>query len=460
MVVKEGTHVLIIGAGKSGIAAAKLLSGEKADIVLYDSNKDLDKDAVLEKIGTGFTGRIVGGEMTQELKDWTEHLIVSPAVPMDIPDVLDLKAKNIPVWGEVELAYRFEKGRVIAITGTNGKTTTTALTGEMMKTYFSEVFVVGNIGIPYTEEVTKSTKDSISVAEMSSFQLETIEEFHPVVSMVLNITPDHLNRHHTMEAYTAAKMNIAMNQTPDETCVLNYEDERLREEAKKLGTKIIWFSSRRELPEGLFVRDEHIIYRDANGETDILNVNEMNIIGRHNHENAMAAVAAGLAMKLPLDCIRKALREFVAVEHRIEYTATVNDVKYYNDSKGTNPDASIQAVNAMQTSTLLIGGGYDKGSTYDEWIDTFGTKVRWLILMGQTADKIEACARSKGFTAIKRVNSMEEAVEFCYGEAKPGECVLLSPCCASWGMFKNYEERGRIFKDLVRALPGAVSSVK
>ena len=457
---KEGTHVLIIGAGKSGIAAAKLLSSEPVEIVLYDSNKEIDKDELRAKIGRNYRGKIVGGEMTQELKDWTEHLIVSPAVPMDIPDVLELKAKNIPVWGEIELAYRYEKGRVIAITGTNGKTTTTALTGQMMKTWFEEVFVVGNIGIPYTEEVVNSTENSISVAEMSSFQLETIEEFHPVVSMVLNITPDHLNRHHTMEAYTAAKFNIAMNQTPEETCVLNYEDERIRKEAEKLNTRIIWFSSARELPEGLFTRDEHIIFRKDGQETDIIDVNEMNIIGRHNHENAMAAVAAGLAMGLPLDCIRKALREFVAVEHRIEYTATVNGVKYYNDSKGTNPDASIQAVKAMQTKTLLIGGGYDKGSTYEEWIDTFGDKVRLLVLMGQTADKIEAAARGRGFTAIARVNSMEEAVELCYREARPGESVLLSPCCASWGMFKNYEERGRIFKELVRALPGAESSVK
>ncbi len=458
--LKQGTHVLVIGAGKSGIAACRLLSQEPVDIILYDSNKDIDKEALRERIGGDFKGEIVGGEMTAELKAWTEHLIVSPAVPMDIPDVVELAAKNIPIWGEVELAYRYEKGRVIAITGTNGKTTTTALTGQMMKTYFEKVFVVGNIGIPYTEEVVNSSEDSISVAEMSSFQLETIEEFHPVVSMVLNITPDHLNRHHTMEAYTAAKFNIAMNQTPDETCVLNYEDDRLREEAKKLQTRVIWFSSRRELEEGLFVRGEHIIFRENGVETDIIDVNEMNIIGRHNHENAMAAIAAGLAMKLPLDCIQKALREFVAVEHRIEYTATVNGVKYYNDSKGTNPDASIQAVRAMQTPTLLIGGGYDKGSEYDEWIDTFGDKVRWLILMGQTADKIEACARSKGFTAIKRVESMEEAVAFCYENAASGESVLLSPCCASWGMFKNYEERGRIFKELVRALPGAVSSIK
>ncbi len=449
----EQKHILIIGAGKSGIAACRLLAREPVSLVLYDSKADLDTASLAEALGEEFRGRIVTGEMTEELLAWTELLIVSPGVPTDLPYILALKEKQVPVWGEVELACRFAKGRLIAVTGTNGKTTTTALTGEMMRTYFDEVFVVGNIGTPYAEMVTQMTEKSVTVAEMSSFQLESVETFHPCVSMILNITPDHLNRHHTMEAYTDAKFNICRNQTADEVCILNYEDARLRERAKELRTKVLWFSSRRELAEGLFLSGDDIVYRDGEKTTAVINVQEMNIIGRHNYENAMAAIGAGLAMKLPLACIQKALRSFVAVEHRIEYTATKNGVRYYNDSKGTNPDASIQAVRAMTVPTVLIGGGYDKGSDYEEWIASFEGKIRWLVLMGQTADKIERTARSMGFTNIARVASMEEAVAFSYGHAKPGEAVLLSPCCASWGMFKNYEERGTVFKELVRKLP-------
>lgn len=447
------SHILVVGAGKSGIAACRLLAEEPVEVVLYDSNQNLDMGTLKDALGPEFMGRIVTGEMTEELLAWTELLVVSPGVPTDLPFILQLKENHVPVWGEVELAYHFAKGKLIAITGTNGKTTTTALTGEMMRTYFESVFVVGNIGTPYTEMAKQMTKDSVTVAEMSSFQLESTEEFHPCVSMILNITPDHLNRHHTMEAYTDAKFNICRNQTPEEVCILNYEDERLRKKASELHNRILWFSSRRELSEGLYLIGEEIVYNDGKGITNILNVNEMNIIGRHNWENAMAAIGAGIAMHLPISCIQKALRTFVAVEHRIEYTATKNGVKYYNDSKGTNPDASIQAVKAMTTPTVLIGGGYDKGSDYEEWIESFEGKITWLVLMGQTADKIEETARRMGFDRIVRVNSMEEAVQFSYENAKPGEAVLLSPCCASWGMFKNYEERGRIFKDLVRSLP-------
>lgn len=446
-------HILVIGAGKSGIAACRLLAGEPVSLVLYDGKAELDRTALLEALGEAFSGEIVLGEMTDELLAWTELLIVSPGVPTDLPFILALKERNVPVWGEVELACRFAKGRLIAVTGTNGKTTTTALTGEIMRTYFDEVFVVGNIGTPYTEMVSQMTEKSVTVAEMSSFQLESVETFHPCVSMILNITPDHLNRHHTMEAYADAKFNICRNQTADEVCILNYEDERLREKAKELRTKVLWFSSRRELSEGLFLSDGTIVFREGEHTTPVIGVDELNIIGRHNHENAMAAIGAGLAMGLPLACIQKALRSFVAVEHRIEYTATRNGVRYYNDSKGTNPDASIQAVRAMTVPTVLIGGGYDKGSDYEEWIASFEEKIRWLVLMGQTAEKIEQTARRMGFTNIVRVASMEEAVAFSYENAKPGEAVLLSPCCASWGMFKNYEERGTIFKELVRKLP-------
>ena len=443
--------ILIVGTGISGIAAAKLLD-KLARVVLYDANDKLMEAEVRKKLPEDFAGSIALGAMTEEVKQGLDYVVLSPAVPTDLPDVLDLKKRGVTILGEIELAYQYAKGDIVAITGTNGKTTTTALVGEIMRNYFESVHVVGNIGIPYTERAPLMTEDSVTVAEISSFQLETILEFHPKVSAILNITPDHLDRHHTMENYIAAKGDIAKNQTAEDVCVLNYEDAALQELAKGIKAQICWFSSARCLEKGLYTRDGHIYYNDGAKEIDVCAVEEMNIIGRHNHENAMTAIAMGIAMQVPMECIRKALREFVAVEHRIEYVTTKKGVKYYNNSKGTNPDASIQAVRAMTTPTVLIAGGYDKGSEYEEWIDCFEDKIKCLVLMGQTRDKIAEAARGRGFHDIVMVESMEEAVSFAAAHTKPGETVLLSPCCASWGMFKNYEERGNIFKTLVRAL--------
>lgn len=446
-------NILIAGAGKSGIAAAWLLANESDSIVLYDGNDELDKEEVRAKLPENFKGDIILGELSDEIISKTDLLVISPGIPTDLEFVEKLKKAGATIWGEAELGYRYAKGRLAAITGTNGKTTTTSLLGEIMRTQYESVYVVGNIGIPYTCMAEKTTDESVTVAEMSSFQLESIDEFHPQVSMILNITPDHLNRHHTMENYALAKANIMKNQTSEETCILNYEDERLRELAGLSKARVVWFSSVRELDEGLFVRNNNIICRENGSETIICSVDDMNIIGRHNYENAMAACAGAMALNVSLDNIRKALKSFQAVEHRIEYTATKNGVKYYNDSKGTNPDASIQAVKAMTTQTILIGGGYDKGSEYDEWINAFDGKIKYLVLMGQTARKIADTAKRLGYENIVFVDDMEEAVKFSYENSKPGEAVLLSPCCASWGMFKDYEERGRVFKDLVRSLP-------
>ncbi len=446
-------NIIIAGAGKSGIAAANLLAGKAAKLIIYDGNENLDTKKLKSQLPENFDGEIITGELPESVINEADILVISPGIPTDKEFVLKLKEKGVIIWGEAELGYRFSKGRLAAITGTNGKTTTTALLGEIMKTQYESVFVVGNIGVPVTQMAPETTDDSIIVAEMSSFQLESVEEFHPEVSMILNVTPDHLNRHYTMEAYTLAKANILKNQTESEVCILNYEDARLRELAKDINAKVIWFSSARELEEGIFVRNEDIIFRQKGFEERICSVNDMNIIGKHNHENAMAAIAGAISLGVSLDNIRKALKSFVAVEHRIEYTATKNGVKYYNDSKGTNPDASIQAVKAMTTPTILIAGGYDKGSDYEEWINCFDGKIKKMLLMGATAEKIADTAKKLGFSDYEFVNSMEEAVAYSYEHACPGETVLLSPCCASWGMFKDYEERGRIFKELVRKLP-------
>jgi len=445
----EGKKILIIGAGKSGIAAARLLKDFSKDIVLYD-DREIDIEKVSEKLSDGFKGRIICKELPEDAGEGLDYLVLSPGVPIDSDKVLSLKKGGAKVIGEVELAYYFTKGRIVAVTGTNGKTTTTALTGELIKRKYPNTLVGGNIGIPFTEICKESSEDGVTVAEMSSFQLDTTDEFHPSVSMILNITPDHLDRHHTMENYINAKLNCTKNQTADDLCILNYEDEILRKAAKNINARICWFSSARELENGMIYKDG-AIYEMRDGEAiQIIKTDEMMLIGRHNYENVMAAVAAARFMGVSIETIREGLREFKPVEHRIEYVAEINGVKYYNDSKGTNPDASIQAVKAMTGPTFLIGGGYDKGSAYDEWIMSFEGKIKKLLLMGQTREKIAECAKTHGFTDYMFVESMEEAVDYCKRNAVSGDTVLLSPCCASWGMFKNYEERGRIFKDLVK----------
>ncbi len=447
----QNKKITVVGSGISGIAAVKLLLHKNATVTLYDSNAELNKTAVTERIGEEVS--IVCGEFTADLAANTELLVLSPGVPTDLPFVLELKEKGVPVWGEIELAYRIAKGKFIGITGTNGKTTTTALTGEIMKQYFNEVFVVGNIGIPYTQMAEQIGETAVTVAELSSFQLETVQEdFVPDVSMILNLTPDHLNRHYTMENYGRAKLNVAIHQRKDQNCILNYEDAMLRKYAKELSCNIVWFSSRQKLEEGLYLEDNKILYA-KNGElTEICKTEELNIIGLHNYENAMAAIGAALCMGVPLSAIREGLRNFHAVEHRIEYVATKRGVDYYNDSKGTNPDAAIKGIQAMNKPTLLIGGGYDKGSEYDEWIAAFDGKVKHLVLIGQTKEKIAETAKRMGVASVVLMETFEEAMEFCVSHATAGDAVLLSPACASWGMFKNYEERGRIFKEYVKGI--------
>ena len=443
--------VTVVGSGISGIAAAKLLLHKNAVVTLYDGNESLDKEKVLERIGANLP--VVCGEFTEELAAQTELLVLSPGVPTDLPFVLALKEQGVPVWGEIELAYRIAGGKFIGITGTNGKTTTTALTGEIMKQHFNEVFVVGNIGIPYTEMAEQIGENSVTVAELSSFQLETVQDdFVPDVSMILNLTPDHLNRHYTMENYGRAKLNVAKYQSAAQTCILNYEDEALRKYAEELSCKILWFSSRRELTEGLYLDGNRILFAKQGKITEICKTEELNIIGLHNYENAMAAIGAALCMEVPLDALRRGLMNFHAVEHRIEFVETKRGVDYYNDSKGTNPDAAIKGIQAMSKPTLLIGGGYDKNSEYDEWIAAFDGKVKHLVLIGQTKEKIAETARRMGVESIVLMETFEEAMDFCVSHAEAGDAVLLSPACASWGMFKNYEERGRMFKEYVKGI--------
>ena len=444
--------VLVVGTGISGVAATELLLKNGSRVILFDGNQELDAAALKEKNPQLTEVEIILGTLKEEDLKRIDLAVLSPGVPTDLPMVEQIREKEIPIWGEIELAYQFTKGAVVAITGTNGKTTTTALTGEIMANYFPDVKVVGNIGIPYTSVAADTTDETVTVAEISSFQLETIHEFHPKVTAILNITPDHLNRHHTMECYIKTKESITRNQTRDEVCVLNYEDEELRKFGETLHCTPLYFSSVRKLENGLFYEDGAIYYaRDGQNEK-VIDVDELNILGLHNYENAMAATGMALTMGVSLDKIRESLKKFQAVEHRIEYVTEWNGIRFYNDSKGPNPDAAIKGIQAMNRPTYLIGGGYDKQSTYDEWIESFDGKVKKLVLIGQTREKIAECAKKHGFTQIELCDSLEEAIDVCCKDAKSGDAVLLSPACASWGMFKNYEERGRIFKEYVRSL--------
>lgn len=447
----EGKRVLVFGSGISGIGAARILEEQGAAVTLYDGNDKLDAEKIREKLKKDTRIEVVLGEFPEELFDELKLVVLSPGVPTDLLVVNRMREKKIPVIGEIELAYQLGRGEVLAVTGTNGKTTTTALLGEIMKNYKDSAFVVGNIGIPYTNIVEETRDDSVIVAEMSSFQLESIREFRPRVSAILNITPDHLDRHHTMDAYIEAKMNVAKNQGKEDTCVLNYEDAILREFGKTLSAKVLYFSSQRTLDKGIYLEDGNIIYRNPDPYT-VCNVKELKLLGTHNYENVMAAVAMAAAYGVPIESIRKTILGFAGVEHRIEFVAEKDGVAYYNDSKGTNPDAAIKGIQAMVRPTFLIGGGYDKQSSYGEWIDSFDGKVKKLILVGATKEKIAEEAKERGFMDVILLDTFEDAVLTAAKLAKPGDAVLLSPACASWGMFKNYEERGDKFKEIVNSL--------
>lgn len=448
----EGKKVMVYGAAVSGISATRLLQRLGAEVILFDSDTNLTKEDFIDKFDTSNRFRLITGALPDDILDIIELLVISPGVPLDSPDVMRIKERNIPIWGEVELAYRYAKGKIIGITGTNGKTTTTILTGKIMKAYFPEVYVVGNIGNSFSDIALDTTDRTVTVIELSSFQLETIHDFKPDICTILNITPDHLDRHHTMDEYIAMKERITKNQTESEVCILNYDDKILKDMAKRIKSRLVFFSSHNYLKEGLFLEENEILYSKPNEVQFICNVNGLHIIGRHNYENVMAAVAIATAVGVPMEVIRKTVLNFKGVEHRIEYVETINGVTYYNDSKGTNPDASIKAIQAMSTPTILIAGGYDKKASFDSWVASFDGKIKYLVLIGQTKRLIARTARKHGFCNILMASDLKEAVRISSVKANPGDAVLLSPACASWGMFTDFEERGRLFKEYVREL--------
>ncbi len=446
--------VLVVGMGKSGIAAAYALINDGAHVCVQDSKPQDKIDPEAVKI---FTRKNVGmyfGSLPEDMSVF-DCVVVSPGVPLDLGFIKEALAAGAEVISELELAYRLGKGSYVAITGTNGKTTTTTLVGEMFKADGRTTHVVGNIGVAVVSKAVKADADDWLVTEVSSFQLETIDQFRPKVSAILNLTPDHLDRHKTFENYIAAKARVFENQTKDDYVVLNFDDPKAMELAPTAEATVVPFSRIEELPFGAFVKGKNIVIRDHDEKlVTFCRTDELLIPGAHNLENALAAAAVAWFAGVSREAITEALTTFAGVEHRIEDCGTVNGVKYINDSKGTNPDAAIKALEAIKKNIILIAGGYDKGSDFTEFAGEFEGRVKHVILLGTTAVKIKDAAEKAGFTATTIVKDMDDCVREAARIAVEGDNVLLSPACASWDMYGSYEERGRHFKSCVEKLKG------
>ena len=447
----KGKKVLLVGLAKTGISTIKCLAKYGADITVNDIKTEDQLEEIIAEIKDIDGIKYILGHHPEDITD-IDMVVVSPGVPLDLPFIKKVIEENKELIGEVELAYELaNKPYFVGITGTNGKTTTTSLTGEIFEKAGKETYVVGNIGNPVIDAVQAANEGASFVTELSSFQLESIKDFKPSVSAVLNITEDHMNRHHTMANYIDAKARVFMNQDKNDFCVLNYDDELTRALAEKCNANVVFFSRLEKLEKGIYVENGDIII-DIDEKINLMKVNDLSLPGGHNLENCMAAAAMAYVSGIDIEVIREVLKTFKAVEHRLEFVKEVEGVKYVNDSKGTNPDSTIKAVQAYENPIILIAGGYDKGSTYDELLEIAKKNVKTLVLLGQTADKIEEAARRIGFTDIHRVEDMKEAVKTCHDIAKKGDIVLLSPACASWGMYKNFEVRGKDFKDNVNNL--------
>ena len=452
----KGKKVLIVGLGKSGIAAVQAMLKLEAEVSIQDSKPLEQVDPQLLSFLTGLPGgENMGLYLGTTPADMSEFdmMILSPGVDPELPFVREAEEEGVEIIGELEIAYRIGRGHFVGITGTNGKTTTTTLTGEIFKNSGRSTHVVGNIGVAVISKSLDADEDDWLITETSSFQLQTTRYFKPIVSAILNLTPDHLNRHHTMEGYGAAKAKIFENQTEDGYCVINYDDPLCMDLAKNCKAKVVPFSRREELEFGAFVKDGMLVLRNEAGELiTFCGADELRIIGGHNVENALAAAAICYFSGIDAQTIARTLREFGGVEHRIEFSGEINGVKYYNDSKGTNVDATVTALRAIKQNVILIAGGDGKGQVFDELIEKFEGSVKHMVLLGRDAKLIAESAEKFGFKDYTYAKDMGECVQIASKMAVPGDSVLLSPACASWDMYKNFEQRGEHFKECVAKL--------
>lgn len=447
-------RALVVGMARSGIAAVKLLLARGAQAVINDT-KTRDKfDGALDEIDLPGVEFRLGEDPVPILEENIDALIISPGVPVGVPVVKAAQAMGIEVMGELEYAYRESKGFLAAITGTNGKTTTTTLLSEIFKNAGKRVHTVGNIGDPYSGAVPGMKADDVTVCEVSSFQMETASQFHPQVAAVLNISEDHLNRHGDMDTYIAMKKRIFAACTGSDCVVLNYDDPETRKMADDVKCRVMWFSTETSVPYGAFARDGIIVFGSANSFTPVCPASELQIPGKHNLANALAATAMAMASGVSAAVIRNTLKSFQSVEHRIEFTREAGGIKFYNDSKGTNVDSTIQAVRAMDRPTVLIAGGYDKHTDFTPMVEEIKkTKIEKIVLIGDTAAQIADTLDKNGFTAYFHCGyDFEVAIKKACEECGEGWNVLLSPACASFDMFTDYEARGREFKRIVKGL--------
>jgi UDP-N-acetylmuramoylalanine--D-glutamate ligase len=442
-------RVLVVGLGKSGVASALFLKAKGAHVTVSDAkSEDQLGEAIPVLLDAGIAVETGGhGERTFHGQDL---IVVSPGVPVDAPSLVQARSLGETVIGEIELAAQFFPGTIVAITGSNGKTTTTTLAGELIAASGFPTIVGGNIGTPAISLVEGATPETMAVLEVSSFQLETIQTFRPKVAVVLNVTPDHLDRHRTFAAYVDAKARIFENQQESDFAVLNADDPTCAELSGRTRARVFWFSRKKEVNQGAYTRDGQIIFSDTKTESEVMPISEIPLKGTHNLENVLAAICVGAVMGCKSEATRRAVREFKAVEHRLEYVATIRGVEYYNDSKATNVDAAIKALESFPANIHIILGGKDKGSDYSVLKDLLHQRAKRAYTIGAAAEKIES--QIKGSAEIVHAETLDLAVKRIASAAEAGDIVLLAPACASFDQFQNYEERGRVFKQLVRAL--------
>ncbi len=449
----EGKKVLVCGMARSGVSAAQCLYELGARVTISDSKAEEKLAEALQPLEGMDIRRCLGDQAQPADLESYDLAVTSPGIPMQAPILRAVQAAGVPLIGELELGAQVSRAPLYAVTGTNGKTTTTTLIGEIFRNLGKTTYVVGNIGYPFTACALQCGEEDVAVAEVSSFQLETITTFHPHIAVMCNITEDHLNRHGTMEEYIRVKERIFENMGQGDYAVLNLDDPIVRGMAERIPCAPAFFSRRQEVETGAYLEGEEVVFSLNGHKKRVLRADEIRIPGEHNLENALAATALAMLAGVPAPVVRHTLKTFPGVEHRIETVRTVEGVTYINDSKGTNVDASIRAVRAMKAPTVLLAGGYDKHTDFLPLArEILASKIHTVVVLGDTAEQIERALRAVGFESILHAKTFEEAVLLARSCAREGENVLLSPACASFDMFQDYEERGRVFKEIVSRL--------